>query len=355
MTHRVDGGLTLLEALVAMAIALLATGGVLLLASWQVTLAMTSPESIDLQQRARAAMAAIVNDLSMAGAGATAGTRDGPLVRYFAPVLPRALHADASSVVRNDAISVLFVPVARAQSTIATTLATSETTAVISDLPNCPQGVPACGFEEGAGLVLFDRDGRFDVAAVSNVTGNQLTLRRRLGEAGPAFDPGASIVAVESHVYYFDAPRRQLRHHDADRTDSAVVGDVVQMSVEYFGDVTPPWEPRPALDAANCLYDIGGMPRPELPLLGPPPFTLLPLPLSRFADGPWCGEGGTQFDADLLRVRLVRVRLRLQAAPAAVRGPVGHTVPGTSRRAAAMVPDLEITFDVAPRNLGVIR
>lgn len=355
MSHRADGGLTLVEALVAMALAVLAAGGVMLLASWQVTIAMTTPEALDLQQRARAAMTAIVNELSMAGAGPTAGARDGPLVRYFAPILPRALQDDSSSVVRDDVVSVVFVPVARAQSTIATALGPSETTVVVSELTNCPQGVPACGVEEGSGLVLFDRAGRFDVAAASAVNGNEVSLRRRLGDAGPAFDPGASIVAAESHVFYIDAARRQLRHHDADRTDSAVVGDVVQMSVEYFGDVTAPWEPRPPLDAANCLYDIGGVPRPELTLLGPPPFTLLPLPLSRFADGPWCGEGGTQFDADLLRVRLVRVRLRLQATPAAVRGPVGHTVPGTSRRPAATVPDLEITFDVAPRNLGVIR
>ena len=31
-------------------------------------------------------------------------------------------------------------------------------------------------------------------------------------------------------------------------------------------------------------------------------------------DGPYCGSGDNQFDADLLRVRKVRVTLRMQAA-----------------------------------------
>ena len=355
MTPHADRGLTLVEALVALALAVMATGGVLVVASWQVTMAVTSPEAIELQQRARAAMSALAQDLAMAGAGPTAGPRDGPLVRYFAPVLPRAPYADAHSVVRNDVIAVFFVPVTRAQSSLAAPLASSATSATVASLPNCPQGLPACGFEDGASLVMFDEDGRFDIAAVADVSGDGLTLRRRLGEAGPAFQAGASLAAAETHVYYFDAARRQLRHHDADRTDSTVVGDVVQMVVDYAGDVLPPADPRPPLDVSNCLYDIGGTPRPELTLLGAPPFTLVPLALSQFTDGPWCGEGGTRFDADLLRVRLVRIRLRLQAAPAAMRGTVGHTVPGTSRRAATVVPDLEIAFDIAPRNLGVIR
>jgi hypothetical protein len=349
-----DRGLTLVEALVAMAVAVLATGGVLIVASWQVTLAVTSPEALDLQQRARAATAAIVSDLSMAGAGPTAGARDGPLIRYFAPIVPRALHTGTSSDIRTDAMSIVFVPVARAQTTLASPVAAGETVMMVSELGNCPQGVVACGLEEGASIVLFEADGRFDVAAVADVQPTGVTLRRRAGEAGPAFAAGASVAAAEAHVYYFDGVRRQLRHHDADRTDTAVAGDVVEMGVEYFGDVTPPADPRPPLDVANCLYDAEGTPRPELTLLGPPPFTLVPLPLARFADGPWCGEGGTRFDADLLRVRLVRVRLRFQAATA-FRGTSGHTVPGTSRRAAATVPDLEIAFDIAPRNMGVIR
>ena len=38
-----------------------------------------------------------------------------------------------------------------------------------------------------------------------------------------------------------------------------------------------------------------------------------------FTDGPWCGGGTTRFDADLLRIRLVRVTLRVQATAATMR------------------------------------
>jgi hypothetical protein len=30
-----------------------------------------------------------------------------------------------------------------------------------------------------------------------------------------------------------------------------------------------------------------------------------------FQDGPWCGSGDNEFDADLLRIRKVRVTLRM--------------------------------------------
>ena len=82
----------------------------------------------------------------------------------------------------------------------------------------------------------------------------------------------------------------------------------------------------------------------------------MPLPLSLFNDGPWCGEGDNRFDADLLRVRSVRVAVRVQAANAALRG-IGadYVVPGTSRSARRALPDFAVTFDVSPRNLNMGR
>jgi hypothetical protein len=69
-------------------------------------------------------------------------------------------------------------------------------------------------------------------------------------------------------------------------------------------------------------------------------------------DGPWCGSGGNQFDADLLRVRRIRVILRLQASDPAVRGtnPSMFREPGTARSSGAMAADVNVVVDVAPRN-----
>jgi hypothetical protein len=84
--------------------------------------------------------------------------------------------------------------------------------------------------------------------------------------------------------------------------------------------------------------------------------SLASLPAALLGDGPWCGEGTNQFDADLLRVRQVRVTLRVQAANAAFRATGGaYAVPGTARSALKALPDLIVTFDVSPRNLGGVR
>jgi hypothetical protein len=70
-------------------------------------------------------------------------------------------------------------------------------------------------------------------------------------------------------------------------------------------------------------------------------------------DGPWCGSGDTRFDADLLRVRRVGVTLRLQAADPATRGvnPMQFRRRGSATNGAAMVADVTVAIDVAPRNL----
>ena len=81
----------------------------------------------------------------------------------------------------------------------------------------------------------------------------------------------------------------------------------------------------------------GGPGDPPRPLLMPlAAGTISEIPLERFTDGPFCGIAPNRFDADLLRIRRVRVTLRLQAADASVR-------------------DVEVTFHVAPRNMLAAR
>jgi hypothetical protein len=63
------------------------------------------------------------------------------------------------------------------------------------------------------------------------------------------------------------------------------------------------------------------------------------LAAAAFQDGPWFpdDEDRNRFDMDLLKIRRVRVTLRVQPASAALR---------------RLLPDREIRFDVAPRNLN---
>ena len=64
--------------------------------------------------------------------------------------------------------------------------------------------------------------------------------------------------------------------------------------------------------------------------------------------------GDSRFDADLLRVRRIRIALRFQASDPAVRGAGVHFAnPGFARRETVMVPDRTLEIDVTPRNLGL--
>jgi len=76
-------------------------------------------------------------------------------------------------------------------------------------------------------------------------------------------------------------------------------------------------------------------------------------------DGPWCPDAtfSNRFDADLLRIRRVRVNLRVQVAPSSLRGPAGllFTRGGTANAAERYVPDQEVSFDITPRNMNLGR
>jgi hypothetical protein len=104
----------------------------------------------------------------------------------------------------------------------------------------------------------------------------------------------------------------------------------------------------------NCVFVNG--PAPRLPALaaGPSPIWLDP---GLLRDGPWCPDPGhaVRFDADLLRIRRVRVVVRVQVAVAAMRGPAGRLFGrgGSSTSAEFFAPDQQLVLDVAPRSLGV--
>ena len=78
------------------------------------------------------------------------------------------------------------------------------------------------------------------------------------------------------------------------------------------------------------------------------------MPLPIFTDGPWCPDDASpnRYDADLLRIRLVRITLRVQAQSLAVRGLDARLFaqPGAAREAVRLVPDLEVRVDAALRN-----
>jgi len=83
---------------------------------------------------------------------------------------------------------------------------------------------------------------------------------------------------------------------------------------------------------------------------------------AQLTDGPWCPDAtnSNRFDADLFRIRKVRVTIRLQTGNASLRGSLAggqdalFTNAGTGT-GARLVSDQQIRFDVSPRNLNLTR
>lgn len=108
-------------------------------------------------------------------------------------------------------------------------------------------------------------------------------------------------------TYYLKADTAELMQYDGGLSDLPMVEHVVDLAFEYFGS-----------DAA------GG--------------TLIRIDPGMLVDGPWSEDASRRrVDADAQRIRGVRVFIRLEA-----------TAPSLRR----LVPDEEITFDVALRNVA---
>lgn len=354
MTRVAARGFTLVEVLVASAIALVVIATAVTLAmeaqgSWR-----SESARMDLQQRARVAADILTRALRDAGLGPP-GPAGGPLIRATAPILPRrigARRADPPDVVRRDALTVIRALGETDRGVLLLDLPAGASTFEIASSPTCDQ--PACGLSAGTHVLLLDGYGNADIFTVLNVLGAAVTVRHHGPGAAAAYPAGSPVVPVQTTSFIVDAAARILREYDGDASDLPLVDDVVGMEVEYFGEGRPPARPRAGAGQANCLYGSDGSYNAVLMPALPAPAGLAVLAPSLLSDGPWCGSGASQFDADLLRIRRVRITLRLQAADPAVRGadPTRFRHPGTARRPGAMVPDATVVVDVRPQNLA---
>jgi hypothetical protein len=288
---------------------------------------------------------------------------------------------------RPDALSLIYVPDTRAEADVLHALDLGRE--LLVDLaPNCGALVHerVCGFTVGMRVILFDPRGAFDAATVTEVLGDRIRVQHG-GGLSSTYDGGAVMAEVMVPTYFTrpDAATGawQLVRYDGFRTDRPVVDNVVDVRFDYFGDPSPPRPlpaaaaedpPRPATSygpappeagvddprdvwgaGENCVFVDAGGPSPRLAQLGPGP-SPIPLDPARFRDGPWCPDGAhpVRFDADLLRIRRVRLRVRVQVAVAAMRGPAGRLFAkgGTSASPELFAPDQQIVLDVTPRNLG---
>jgi prepilin-type N-terminal cleavage/methylation domain-containing protein len=396
-----DSGFTLVEMLVATAIMVAVTGAVFALMNPAQGTFRREPEAADVQQRLRVGVDTLTKDLIMAGAGSYMGSGAGALYNYFAPVMPYRrgdVDDDPSNGVfyRSDAISVMYVPPTPAQTTVTGTPGNNSQEIDVTAQDNCGTNKhdALCGFSEGMRVLIMDPDtADFDTVTITNVQDEALKLQHS-DKLSAGYDSGNAILTqVETHTYYLkaddDTQTYQLMHYDGYETELPVVDNVVKLSFEYFGEPQPPallpgaclsagctgpwttYGPKPpelGVDAKsgdeyaageNCVFKVeSGAQVSRLDVLDSGVGQVL-LDPDTFTDGPWCSsvDSPVRFDADLFRIRRIRVHLRVQAAAASMRGPAGllFTKGGTASDSKQWVADQEITFDVTPRNMNLGR
>jgi len=246
-----------------------------------------------------------------------------------------------------------------------------------------------CGFASGVRTVIVDTVGNWDAFTVDQVNAGIATLRHRGSPSPVRYEIGATVSEVRLATYSMKADvasgSSQLVRHDGWATELPMVDDVVALRFDYFGNAQPPLRTTVPLDSPqgpwttygpkpppigetrgtwpageNCAFlVVDGAHAPRLAVLTAGETGLTQLEAGMLTDGPWCPDATApnRFDADLLRVRRVRVTLRVQAATASLRGPTGALFfnRGSARASDRYAPDLEVQFDVAPRNLNLGR
>ena len=394
-----ERGFSLVELLVSMMIMLAVTAGIFSVMNPAQGTFQSQPEVADMQQRLRVGVDTLYKDILMAGAGAYAGSQAGTLSGFFASILPYRQSGngavdDGALKFRSDGITLFYVPPTFAQSTISAPMPNvSEELKVEAD-PGCPNNDPLCGFEEGMTIILYDDTGSYDTMTITEVQSPAAHLQHnQQGDLSKAYAAGAKVAQIAQHVYFWNSTTKQLMHADGSTSDGGVpvVDNVVDLEFEYWGEPQPPTLVRPGVDqkttygpeppplaaakgdfwpnGENCVITVAGAAPalqqvPRLAALGNPATGLVKLndpsvPAASLTDGPWCPDpnNANRYDADLLRVRKVSVKLRVQAAVASLRGTdtLLFRNPGTPNPASRLLPDQEIRFDVTPRNLNLGR
>lgn len=400
-----ERGFSIVEMLIATVIMMAVTGATFTLMNPAHGIFAAQPEVSDMQQRLRIAMETLQKDLLMAGGGTYSGNNKlGSLGNYVATILPdregnvtpdppgtfKCTTTFCSSLDASDTITLMYVPPTSAQTTIRDAMPSQSAEIKVNAQAGCPTGDNLCGFKEGMQVMIFDDTGTSDIFSITKVQDEALHLQHRGQDLSKAYAQNTYITQIAAVTYWLKtdsvAETYQLMRYDGYQTDAPIAENIVGMAFEYFAEPSPPvllksvtdpigpwtnYGPKPpavGVDVAsdtwgpgeNCLFMVSGgahvarteMATPLGPLNGP----LVKLSAPQLTDGPWCPDGamGNRFDADLLRIRKVRVTLRVQVGDKSLRGPTGAFFMrgGTATGGTRYIPDQEISFEVTPRNLN---
>jgi type II secretory pathway pseudopilin PulG len=354
-----EHGYSLIELLVATLLVTLVSLMVLAVVSHGFRVARAQPEAGDLHQRLRVAAEMMKGDLRQAGAGLIHGPSSGALAHWLPPVVPArtgALSPDPDLSAFADRLTVLYVPDGGWRASLAADLVDPAAAVPIDPATSQCPAAGLCGFVEGTRAALVDPSAPgagYDLFTVTGLSGG---LQRGapnplLARAYPAST--ALVVPIVQRVYYLNRSERRLMVYDGYMSDLPLVDHVADLSFTYFGSPSPYDVVRPPEGESSCLF---GLPSPAPLLAEHPGSAPRVVGLAELQDGPLCGTGSGAFDGDLLRLRSVRVRIRLEAGADDLRaGGPAYSRPGRSQGGVAAVQDYEVSFDVALQNLWPLR
>lgn len=374
MTRLPERGFSLVELLLASAMVVVLGWSVIVLIHPARSAFRLEPEAADLQQRLRVGIDALARDLASAGAGLDWGDETGPLTRALAPVLPfrvgrRDSDPDRGVFFRPDVLTIIYVPTTAAQARLREP-AGRESALPVDPIPGCPLGDLLCGFRVGMDALVWDRRGRWDLFRITHADASTGLLRYEEEPLTGAYQAAANLAEIVVRTYWLRPDANagadgRLYRYDGHLTEAEVVDQVRGFRIEYFGDAVPPraltdgptvqttygppppprdvddpWDAWPA--GENCVFmrnaEDGSL-QSRLAGLGAVDGSLARLDEGLLVNGPWCPDERVvhRFDADLLRIRRVRVTLR-----------VGPARPDR-------LPERELTLDVSPRNMNLGR
>lgn len=371
-----DGGFSLVELLVALLVVIAIAGALAAMAAplrsaFDRTLALG-----EITVRSRAGVERLIGELREAGSAAS-GLTQNAIVDLRPSIVPMADLDDPRIVSPIRALRLLTVPSDGGQGVLNRAAAAGDNVLELDTPSRCAQSRGVCGFVGNVQAVVFDAARAEEVRVQTvDLARMALVLDRPLARA---FAVGATVIAIETVSYGVrqdaDGSMRLVRISGGGAeqpiADHVVQFEVALTGVGYppqpgtrpeaaptYGPVPPPAtrdDERDVWDAGeNCTITIDGNGRQvsRLPILGSPPSLTELLP-AILTDGPWCPDAVVPaFDADLLRVRRVDIVLRMEAAAAQYRGVAAAVFrrPGTARRSAEWVPDVETRISVALRN-----
>jgi type II secretory pathway pseudopilin PulG len=380
-------GFTLAELLIAGTLALLLLTGLAAVIDPGQAASQAQAAATDIRLRLRAASEALAADLRVAGSGPVNGVFGRSLGSVVPAVLPFRVGslADPADAARADVISLLSAAGVSAAAELADSLVPGTGVAQVVAIPGCPQDDPSCGVRVGVPVLVVDGRGQSDLFNVTAVAGPFLTVTPRGATSGRPFPAGSLVIPVTVVCYVLRqgtaADGLQLMAGDGDTWDLPLVDHLTGLTVELLGDPRPPRlgslgisPPAPTYGPApppvgvdelrddwpageNCTFvAIGEAQQSRMPTLASGGAAgLVVLPRAALNDGPWCPDGSAanRYDADLLRVRAVRVTIRAEAPSAAARGIDARLFlhPGSSRDRSGVTADQVVVFDVVPRAL----